>query len=220
MQMKIACLQHAPFEGPAAIAEWARSRGHDLVCHELHANEPPPPLEDSDILLLMGGPMNLHETSKYPWLAAEKTTIREAIREGKIVIGICLGAQLIADSLGAAVLPGSEREIGWFPIRRRPECPAAFALPETLPVFHWHGDFFETPEGALPLASSAACPHQGFVHGGRVLGLQCHLESTPESVAALIEACGHEIGEGAAYGGVLEKEYREDSGYDVEGFPA
>jgi len=191
--MRILCLQHVPFEGPAALADWAQTRGHTIRCHPLYENTPPPGLESFDFLLIMGGPMNIYEDAKYPWLATEKTLIRAAIDAGKYLLGICLGAQLIADALGATVAKGAQTEIGWFPIGPTPECPTWCRLPGSLPVMHWHGDRFEIPKGATRIAASEACDHQGFAYGERVLAWQCHLEATPESLAALTAACGDEL---------------------------
>lgn len=146
-----------------------------------------------DMLLVMGGPMNIYEEAKYAWLKAEKRAIRAAVDADKIVVGICLGAQLIADALGARVVRGEHVEIGWLPIERADDCPADLMLPDSLRVYHWHGDTFPIPEGAHRLASSPGCKNQGFIYKDRVLALQCHLESTPESVDALIHHCGHEI---------------------------
>jgi GMP synthase-like glutamine amidotransferase len=142
---------------------------------------------------VMGGPMNIDEDAIYPWLAKEKNTIRGAIAAGKHVIGVCLGAQLIAHALGAAVSPGADKEIGWFPIHRNRNCPAALPLPEELRVLHWHGDTFEIPSGAKPIALSTACANQAFLYRDRVLALQCHLEMTPQSLALLIAACSNEL---------------------------
>ena len=114
--MRILCLQHVPFEGPAALANRAQMRGHSVRAHPLYESKALPSVGDFDCLLIMGGPMNIYEESKYPWLAAEKALIREAITAGKYVFGICLGGQLIADALGATVSPGAQPEMGWYPI--------------------------------------------------------------------------------------------------------
>ena len=109
---------------------------------------------------------------------------------------MCLGAQLIADALGARVFKNQYREIGWFLIERKidaEESAMADVFPEKLEVFHWHGDTFDIPKGAKLLASSEACRNQGFISDGRVLGLQFHLETTSESAAALIQNCGAEL---------------------------
>lgn len=197
--MKIHCLQHVPFEGPAAITEWATQHNHSLSICKLFAGETPPPPADYDLLLIMGGPMNIYEHDAYPWLTPEKSCIRSAIDAGKIVVGICLGAQLIADVLGASVTSGNPAEITWAPIRRHPECPSNFPLPDNLTVLHWHGDRFDIPAGAHLLASSDGCPNQGFLYQNHVLAWQCHLEVTPESVRQLIDACPDELKSNSPY---------------------
>ena len=190
--MRFLCLQHVPFEGPAALADWARTRGHSLQCHGLYASAELPPIDDFDGLFIMGGPMNIYEEPDYPWLVAEKAYIRAAIQSDRYVVGICLGAQLIADALAATVTGGPSPEIGWFPIERAAACPKSLPLPDALRVLHWHGDQFDLPEGATRIAQSEICPTQGFAYGSNVLALQCHLESTPESLSALIsDAAGN-----------------------------
>lgn len=194
--MHIVCFKHVPFEGPAAIAKWAESRGHTLSCVEVYAGDPLPSHESYDMLVVMGGPMNIYEEDKYPWLAAEKAAIRAAIDSGKYAVGVCLGGQLIADVLGGPVSRGDEVEIGWLPIERTSDCPESVALPDSLRVYHWHGDTLAIPEGAAHIASSEGCSNQAFLFDGRVLGFQCHLETTRESMNALIEACADEITDG------------------------
>jgi GMP synthase-like glutamine amidotransferase len=191
--MKILCLKHIAFEGPGAFALWAQSRGHELEVFAVYQNAPLPSMETFDALLVMGGPMNIYEDAIYPWLPRETSYIRGAITAGKHVIGICLGAQLIAHALGASVTPGAHKEIGWFPIHRNHNCPEALPFPEELRVLHWHGDAFEIPADAKPIALSEACANQGFLYRDRVLALQCHLEMTPQSLALLIVACSNEL---------------------------
>ena len=143
--------------------------------------------------------MNVYEYRFHPWLREEKRFLERALSAGKTVLGVCLGAQLLADVLGARVYQNSEKEIGWLPISLRPGqmtdrlFPGA---PPELTVFHWHGDTFDLPVGASCLASSAGCQHQAFAFGDRVVGLQFHIESTASSVAALVEHCGTELTEG------------------------
>lgn len=192
----ITCLQHVPFEGPAAIADWAARRGHAMSITRLFEQAPLPKASDIDWLLVMGGPMGVHDEDQHPWLAAEKRFIAECIAAGKRVVGVCLGAQLIADALGARVYRHEQPEIGWFPISLTEagrSAPRLAHWPSTLDVFHWHGDTFELPAGAVHLARSANCEHQIFLHGDRVLGLQCHLEVTPESVRDILVHCADEI---------------------------
>jgi GMP synthase-like glutamine amidotransferase len=194
--MRIQCLQHVPFEGPAAIAHWAEARGHSLVSTPLYAGAAPPPQADFDWLLVMGGPMGIYDEADHPWLAVEKAFLRESISAGKTVVGVCLGAQLLADVLGARVYPGPHKEIGWFPIELTAEAAATAPLgllPATLDVFHWHGDTFDLPPGAVHLASSAVCANQAFLYDGRVLGLQFHVESTPASVRDIVANCADEL---------------------------
>lgn len=158
--------------------------------------------------------MGVYEEVQFPWMKEEKDFIRKSIETGKIVLGICLGAQLIAEALGAAVFKNEYREIGRFPIDRKINAnESAFAevFPETLDVFHWHGDKFEIPKGAKLLASSEACRNQGFILDSRVVGLQFHLEITPESATALIQNCRSEL-DGSQYvqseAELLSDEYR------------
>jgi GMP synthase (glutamine-hydrolysing) len=197
--MKIHYLQHVPFEGLASIEPWAKSKGHSLSATRFYNNEPLPNVEDIDWLIIMGGPMNIYEESKYPWLAQEKRFIEQAIENEKIILGICLGSQLIADALGAKVFPNQDKEIGWFPIELTSEeqTPQVFNfLPNQFTVFHWHGDTFDLPDGATRIAKSEGCENQAFAYGERVIGLQFHLESTKGSVQKILENCSDEIVEG------------------------
>jgi len=199
--MKIHYLQHVDFEGLSSIEVMLKEKGHHLSHTCLYKNETLPSISDIDWLIVMGGPMGIYDDEKYPWLEVEKQFIDEAIKADKIVLGICLGAQLIADVLGAKVYKNSQKEIGWFDINSLPEVNTtilADAIPETVEVFHWHGDTFEIPEGAIPLFKSNACNNQGFIYANRVVGFQFHLETTQSSAAALIENCRDEL-DGSQY---------------------
>jgi GMP synthase-like glutamine amidotransferase len=144
----------------------------------------------------LGGPMSVNDEADLPWLKEEKHFISEAISSGKPVLGICLGAQLIANALGARVYPGRHKEIGWFDIECTSNDPDLFRFPKTATVFHWHGETFDLPPGASRLARSAGCENQAFQIGSRVMGLQFHLETTPESAASIISHCRYELVEG------------------------
>ncbi len=199
MRMKLHVFQHVPFEGLGAIEPWAIRRGHEIRVTRFFEGERLPRLGDVDWLVVLGGPMSVHEEATFPWLSSEKRFITEAITGGRRVLGICLGAQLVAAALGARVYANTYMEIGWFPVRRRPEAersPLGRALPVEVEVFHWHGEAFDQPAGAIPLAESQACPNQGFVLSERVLGLQFHLETTPGAVAELVSNCPEDLGEG------------------------
>ena len=194
--MRIHALQHVAFEGLGHIGQWIADRGHSLALTRLYAGDPLPLLADFDRLVIMGGPMNIYEDDRYPWLAVERQFIRQAIDGGKSAVGVCLGAQLLADALGSRVVAGAHKEIGWWPIRmteagRRSGFLAD--LPEQTTVFHWHGDTFAVPPGAIHLAESEGCVSQAFLYDHRILGLQFHLESTPETVRALLDHCGDEL---------------------------
>ncbi|HEY1076674.1 MAG TPA: type 1 glutamine amidotransferase [Fontimonas sp.] len=179
--MRIAWFQHVPFEDLGCIAPALIACGHDLQVTPWFAGAKAPALGDYDALIVMGGPMNVDEFEQHPWLRDERAAVRAAIDAGKPVLGICLGAQLIAASLGARVTRNAHVEIGWFDVYRPPQAVQGSLLagfPERFPAFHWHGDTFALPPGADLLLSSEACAHQAFQIGPRVLGLQFHLEVT------------------------------------------
>lgn len=194
--MRMHVFRHVPFEDEAAVGQWAREHGCSPSATDFHAGQLPPSPESHDWLVVMGGPMGVHDHQEHPWLLPEIEAIRASIERGVPVLGICLGAQLIATALGATVQRNPFPEIGWFEIATAPEArehPLLVPLPDTYTAFHWHGDTFALPPGATPLGASQACASQGFAYGDRVLALQFHLESTPESIEALIRHCGHEI---------------------------
>jgi len=205
--MRVHYLQHVSFEGAAAIETWAYERGHSLSCTELFRDATDveqtsalpalPSLEQFDFLVLMGGPMGVHDEAEYPWLRPEKNFIRSAIDGGKAVLGICLGAQLIADILGAKVSRNHTPEIGWYPVElTRAGCLEAVLAdyPSAFTALQWHGDTFAIPHGATHLASSPACTNQAFAYDdGRVIGLQFHLEVTPESLRLLADVGGSNL---------------------------
>jgi len=185
-------LQHVPFESPGSILTALHALGTGVGVTRLYAGDPLPLCADVDLLVVMGGPMSVNDEAEYPWLVAEKTLIAEAIASGRAVIGVCLGAQLIAGALGCRVYQNVEREIGWFPIESTPEGRTS-GLNIDGTVFHWHGETFELPAGATLLASSAGCVNQAFSIGPRVLGLQFHLEVSPSDVRNMVEHGRHEL---------------------------
>lgn len=190
--MLIQILQHVPFEGPGSLLDHFHAAGDSVTFTDLYSGEPLPSIEAFDWLVVMGGPMGVNDEAEFPWLVSEKALIREAINSGKIVLGICLGSQLIASALGAAVTKNAHKEIGWFPIRCTSEA-STFGFPRELTVFHWHGDTFALPAGAVALASSEGCANQGFAIGNRVLALQFHPEVTPAALAGMAQHCRAEL---------------------------
>lgn len=190
-------LRHERFEKEAEIAAWASERGHSLTHTDLWKGEPLPDPASFDFLVVMGGPMNIYEETTHPWLTQEKRFLKANIDAGKLVLGVCLGAQLLADALGGRVTKGQHREIGWHRVQAGPDSAKSrvFAnLPLEYEAFHWHGDTFSIPPGALWTAQSEACAHQAFsACNDRVVGLQFHLETNAASMAELAANCADEI---------------------------
>ncbi len=184
--MRIHYLQHKPYESPGCILDWANKNGHSLSATKFYEGINFPELSDFDFLIIMGGPMGVYDEDKYPWLIEEKKFIKESIQNNKIVLGICLGSQLIADSLGSKVYKNKFKEIGWFPVKIKNRHKFFSALPQEIKTAHWHGDTFDLPAGAVHIAESSACKNQAFVFNDRVIGLQFHLEFTVESLKELI----------------------------------
>ena len=194
--MHIHYLQHVPFEGLGSIHTWALQHAHQVSVSRLYEQTRFPDQEQFDWLIVMGGPMSVYEERQYPWLIPEKRFIETCISSGKVVIGICLGAQLIADVLGANVYANQHKEIGWLPIHFTDDArhlPLFRDIPSPLTVFHWHGDTFDLPGNALHIARSEACINQAFLAHNRVLGLQFHLEMTQHNVQQLVNACQDEL---------------------------
>jgi GMP synthase-like glutamine amidotransferase len=187
--VNIAVLQHAAFEGPGEIAVWAAGRGHALNMHHLYRGDALPALDAFDLLVVMGGEMNIYQYRYWPWLEPESSFIQSALASGKKVVGICLGAQLIADALGARVVQNAQIELGWLPVSWTAEARATFpGLPATSTVLHWHGDAFQLPPDATRLAASDGCPEQGFLIAKKCLALQFHLEVDPPLVKQFVDS--------------------------------
>jgi GMP synthase-like glutamine amidotransferase len=191
--MRIVVLQHADYEGPGAIASWATDRGHAMTT-VIPLFESYPSADDFEMLVVMGGPMGARDDATYPWLTSEKLFIAEAIAAGRRVFGICLGSQLLAEALGGRAHPNPVREVGWFPVRLTPTgrySRALAVLPDEFVAGQWHGDTLDLPEGVKTAASSDVCENQAFeCCDSRVVGVQFHLEWTPDALVELVERHG------------------------------
>ncbi len=197
--MRVHYLQHVPFEGLGCIRSWLDVRSASLASTELFRSGTLPEVSDFDWLIVMGGPMSANDEASYPWLVEEKQLIQASVQDSKVVLGICLGAQLIAASQGSAVYPNGEKEIGWFRVEPVVEAEgSAFSaiFREPFEAFHWHGETFDLPPGAVRLAQSRVCRNQAFAIGERVLGLQFHPEMTPPGASMLVENCRNELAPG------------------------
>ncbi len=197
--MRAHILQHVPYEGPGHIEDWLDEHEYPVGRTRLYAGDPLPRPDEVDLLIVMGGPMSVHDEAEFPWLRAEKQFLEAVIGAGRAVLGVCLGAQLIAEALGGHVTKNREKEIGWFPVEVTEggiETGFAGTTGERFEAFHWHGETFSLPPGAIHLARSAACENQAFLWGERLLALQFHLEMTWGGAAELIEHSRNELVDG------------------------
>ncbi|HPA62519.1 MAG TPA: type 1 glutamine amidotransferase [Spirochaetota bacterium] len=190
--MKLHYIQHVPFETPAGILKWASSRSVEISSTKMFESAMLPELPDLDFLVIMGGPMSVNEESKFHWMKNEKKFIENCISHNKKILGICLGAQLIADVLGAEVSSNKNKEIGWYDVEKCTDIRVTKQFPAKFKAFHWHGERFNIPDGAAKIFESEACDNQGFVYGNAV-GLQFHIESDDYSIKAMVENCASDI---------------------------
>ncbi|MFQ3576735.1 MAG: type 1 glutamine amidotransferase [Cytophagales bacterium] len=199
--MKLHFLQHHPEEGLGTIRNWAFQNGFEISCTKLYENNTQFP-DDIDFLVIMGGPQSVYEEEKFPWLKTEKAYIKDKIEEKIPVLGICLGAQLIANALSSNVYPNQEKEIGWHAVWFTEQAKSeiiGLKLPHSLEVFHWHGDTFDLPNHAIPLAWSEATQNQGFLIDNHVIALQFHLEMDEASIHGMSETFESELKKGGNY---------------------
>ncbi|WP_045524534.1 type 1 glutamine amidotransferase [Neobacillus niacini] len=197
--MRIYCLQNDPLAGLGEIETWINKKGYSVTTTQVYEDIDFLSPDDYDLLIILGGPMGAYEEEKKPWLRFEKDYISEAIRRKKFVLGICLGAQLIASALGSPVYPHSVKEIGWWQLECRKEAESLQlmdGLPEKFTVFQLHTDTYDLPQGAVHLAESKACLNQAFLYKNRVIGLQFHPEFTANTLNEIVKKLGHELTDG------------------------
>ena len=193
---EILIFKHVPFEGPGTLIEPLKALGIKYREVNLYEGGAPKNLEGCGGLIIMGGPMNVYEEDEFPFLKDEDRLIKEALAMRLPMIGVCLGAQLMAKAAGAKVTKGVKKEIGWYPLRLTEEAKADLtfnALPKDMEVFQWHGDTFDIPKGAVRLASSDLFPNQAFRVGDNAYALQFHIEVTSDIIKSWIDINEEEL---------------------------
>lgn len=187
--MRIHYIQNHSLSGLGMIRPWMLEQGHAVTGTVMGIDALFPTMDDFDLLIVLGGTMGAYEEAAYPWLITEKEFIREAVKHKKLVLGICLGAQLIADALGGKAYPHTHKEIGWCNIalhKQAAAVPLLQGLPESFTAFQFHGDTFLPPEGAVVLAGNEACANQLFVYNEHVVGVQFHPEYDEQIISKLM----------------------------------
>jgi GMP synthase (glutamine-hydrolysing) len=205
MSEKTVCaIQHLACETPGLIAEVLEAQGIAIeYVRPFEQQAVPSSLSRYDGLVVMGGPMGVYEQDAYPFLRDEICLVEQALRADKPVLGVCLGSQLLAAALGAPVTRGPRKEIGWFPVTLTPaaaQLPSWRAVPSRFTAWHWHGDVFALPSGAMPLASSELTAHQAFAFGRAALGILFHLEVTEAIIAGMVVNLADELREAGVQG--------------------
>jgi len=195
--MKALIIKHNPTEGGGFFEDILREKGWTQQVLPLYAGEElPSSWDDYDLVLVMGGPMSANDEEQYPFLKKELPFIRQGLILGKPVLGICLGAQLMAKSLGAKVYPGPHKEIGWYFLSQSPSArtdPSFSLLDPCFLVFQWHGETFDLPEEGIGLAGNEAYPQQAFRIGEWAYGLQFHFEVTGAMIKTWVSQWAEEI---------------------------
>ena len=194
--LKVHYFQHIAGEGFGSCYQFLKQHHAKISATEFFALpvdrsleiEALPQVEDVDLLIIMGGEMSVNDEVNFPWLKIEKRWLRRYLSMGKPAIGLCLGGQLIANALGAAVSRSEKQELGWTGVRKVNYVPAeCFELPTEFNVMQWHSETFEIPKGAIHLAENDVCRNQMYQIGKNVLGFQFHPEITPEALNLFLE---------------------------------
>ena len=186
--MALLVIQHVPHEGIGTFEPAFKAAGCSMrLLNSSDRKVTWPRLAEVQGLVVMGGPQSVDEQSVYSYLTKEIELLQQALKAKIPVLGVCLGAQLLAAALGAKVAKNPQKEIGWYPVMREPDAdgdPLCEAFGQTETVFQWHGDTFALPKGAVRLASSPLCREQAFRYRDNVYGLQFHVEVTEAMIRA------------------------------------
>ncbi|MEW6089249.1 MAG: type 1 glutamine amidotransferase [bacterium] len=183
-------IKHIGCEGPGTLGDFIHKAGIKTKVVELWNGEPLPPPDKCDAVISLGGPMNVYEEDKYPFLKQEDKFVKEIIKKEIPFLGICLGSQILAKALNAKVLKAPQKEIGWYPVnlnKKEHNDPLFKNLYPELVVFQWHEDTFEIPKKGVLLAESKTCKNQAFKYGKNAYGFQFHIEVTPQIIDEWID---------------------------------
>lgn len=194
--MKALILKHIDYENPGCIQKFLKHKKVEFKIINVWQKGKFPDIKDFDILIIMGGPMSVHDINEFKGLIKEKEYIKGVIEKGKKVLGICLGAQLLAENFGAKIYKNKFKEIGWYPVKLTEDAKRHYFfndIPNKFLTFHWHNDTFSLPKGSIRIAASEACENQGFALGKNIIGLQFHPEVTEETLKAFIRYGANEI---------------------------
>ena len=209
----VCVLQHIYCETPGTISDCLQSAGIDMhFVRTFERNPIPSSLDTQAGLIVMGGPMSVYDHEQFPFLLEEQRLIEKALKDDKPVLGVCLGSQLLAATLGAEVKSGAQKEIGWYPVTLM-ESAATDALWKELPArftaYHWHGDVFDLPQGAVSLAASELTPCQGFRYGANAYGFLFHMEVTEKIIKNMVAEFQDELEEQCITAGSIIQKTRD-----------
>lgn len=194
--MRIKFIMHADFETPGVIEDWAKTNGYHFTICKPYKGENCLTREEFDFLIIMGGPQTPTQIEKYPYLKDEITLIAHAVKHNKIILGFCLGAQLIGEAMGAKTGQSPEKEVGVYPITLTEAGQQDYLLkdfPKDFLVIHWHNDMPGETNKSQLLAYSEGCPRQIIKYAHQIYGFQCHMEITRDGIEKMINSCPEDL---------------------------
>ncbi|MCG8701424.1 MAG: type 1 glutamine amidotransferase [Bacteroidales bacterium] len=195
--MRISIIQNEPFETPGALVKWLEDRGIFYLMYHCYRGDALPIDDNPDMVIVLGGTASVYDNDEqHAYLKRIKSYLSKEFGAGTKIVGICLGAQLLADLLGEKVYSGNEKEIGWYPVsfnQLELDELGYSNFPESQLVLHWHGDTFNVPSEATPIASSKLYPNQGFIYKNQLLALQFHMEATQTWLNNLLIGAENEL---------------------------